>query len=576
MERAIKKIPTNIQGLDEILNGGLPAKRTSLVIGSPGSGKTVLGVELLYRGALKGKPGIFLGFEESAETIRENAATMGWDIAALEKENKLFIMQGQIEPGAVINGEFSIKPLLAIISGKAKEIGAKVVVLDALDVLLRIYPDHQRVRSELHTLSNWFHNEGLSALITLKPSKSAPRIMFQDFFYSMSDFVLSLDARVNQQVTTRRLRVVKYRGSGFERNECPYVISANGIRIIPISTVLLRHKAFGSRVSSGVPRLDVLLGGGYYRGSCILLAGEPGTGKTILASSFTQEACGNNDKVFYLSFEESREAISANVLNIGIDLEKFHQSGMLKFLASLPEAMGVEEHLHLVISEVEQFNPHHFILDALSAVERFGGQEAAFDYMIRLLNFLKERGTTFLITNQTTGDKSKIEISGSGISSMIDSVIFINYKQEEGELNRTIQVLKSRGSAHSNQIREFIISDNGLHIVDVYIGPAGVATGTVRKTQESRDAIARRLKENELKIKKAELAQLRAQAAAEKSRQQAEIIAAEAALTALQLESEINQQTRQDLVEMRGGDLSSRRSRKKTTKRSTGKKRSKK
>ncbi len=576
MGKSIKKIPTNIQGLDEILQGGLPAKRISLVLGSPGSGKTVLGVELLYRGALQGQPGIFFGFEESADAIRENGATMGWDLAALEKENKLFIMQGQIDPEAVINGEFSIKPLLAIISGKAKEMGAKVIVLDALDVLLRIYLEPQRVRAELHTLNNWFNSQGITVVITLKPSENVPRMMFQDFFYSMSDFVLSLDARVTQQVATRRLRVVKYRGSGFERNECPYVISRNGIRIIPISTVLLKHKAFGDRVSSGIPLLDTLLGGGYYSGSCILLAGEPGTGKTILASAFAQEACNNNKKVFYLSFEESRESIAANVRGVGIDLEKPHQSGMLQFLASMPESMGAEEHLHLVMSKVEQFNPQHFILDALSAVERFGGTEAAFDYMIRLLNFLKARGTTFFITNQTTGDKSKIELSGSGISSMIDSVVFIKYKPEEGELNRTIEVLKSRGSAHSNQVREFIISDNGLNIVDVYIGSAGVATGTVRKKQEARDAIANRLRKNELKIKTAGLAQLRAKATAEKSRQQAEILAAEAAVTALQLELDINQQIKTDQIEIRSEIVVPIPAQKKSTKRTTTSKGSKK
>lgn len=550
----ILKTPTHVQGLDDILRGGFPAKRTSLVTGSHGSGKTTMGIEFLYRGALAGEPGIFFGFEESEDAIRENAATMGWDLAAQEKENKFFVMQGQLDADT-INGDFSLKPLLAIISGKAKAMGAKRIVLDALDVLFLIYPDYQRVRAELHILSEWLSEEGMTVLITQKPSENTPRMQFQDFFFSMSDCVISMDARINQQVATRRLRVVKYRGSGFERNECPYVITDQGIRLIPISRISLRHKAFGARISSGVLRLDGMLGGGFYRGSCNLLAGEPRTGKTILASTFVQNACKMKDKVFFLSFEESQEAVIHNVAGVNVDLKKYYDSGLLHFQSVIPESMGAEEHLMQIIAETEQFKPQHMVLDALSAVERFGGKQAAFDYMIRLLNFLKERGITLILTNQTSGNDAQLEITGSGVSSLIDTVVFIRYKQEDGELNRTIQVLKSRGSAHSNQIREFVISTSGLDIIDVYVGQSGVMTGTARKIQEAKDDLESRKRNTAVTIKTAEVSRLKALAAAENERRQAELLTAETVLASLQLEVDINQQRVEELNVMRDRNL---------------------
>jgi circadian clock protein KaiC len=492
-----------------ILEGGLPRGRTTVVNGASGSGKTLLGLEFLYRGALHGEPGIFIGFEEPPEQIRQNAATLGWDLPALEKQNRLFILDARLTPDVLRTGNFSLKGLLAIAAGKSRAMGARRIVIDALEVALRLFDTPRQIRNELHALNNWLRDSGLTAILTIRPPSRSGVSPSEDFFESMADCLLVLDARVTEQISTRRLRVIKYRGSGFGRNEYPYVISPTGLRMVPISTVRLRHKPLGEKISTGNARLDEILDGGYRRAACILLAGLPGAGKTTLAATFVAAACAPGERVLYIGFEESEAALIHNVTSTGIALQPHVEAGRLAFLTQFPEALGAEEHFMAALDRIEAFSPQHVVVDAISACYRMGGQRAAFEYLMRLLNLCKERGITVLLLNQLAASTSFAEISGNEISSMVDTVVFLNYQFSLGETNRVFQILKSRGSRHSNQKREYRITDHGFVVEDVYLGEGDVLTGAARQRQEERDRLETQRLAFEIQMKELELQRLR-------------------------------------------------------------------
>ena len=460
--KELPKVSTGIAGLDLVLGGGLPAGRVTLLSGGPGSGKSMIGLQCLLHGADAGQPGILVMFEERAAAVRQNASSRGWDLARLEKKNKLYLMDARLDPESVISGEFSIKGLLAILDQRIKAMRAKLILIDAADALLHLYDSPMRERRELYALHEWLLDRGLTAIMTVKtvPQEEAPsRYAFMDF---MADCVIHVDQRVTAQITTRRLRVIKYRGSGYGRNEYPFIIDENGINIIPITSNVLQHRPPGPKVSSGQAWLDDVLAGGYKCGTSILIAGTAGAGKTTLACVFTRAACLRGERVLYLNFEESAESMVSNMLSPGLALQPLIKSGTLVVRSYLPEAMGVEEHLFHALKDLDEFQPQHVVVDAISACERMGSDQAAFEYLMRILNACKERGITCIYINQTAGLDIVAEISGIGISSVIDTIVLLRHLPIGGAIVRQLIVMKSRGSKHSEQFHEFRITDRGV------------------------------------------------------------------------------------------------------------------
>jgi circadian clock protein KaiC len=457
-------VPTQIAGLDEILEGGLPRGRTTLVCGGPGSGKTVLGLEFLCRGAMAGEPGVFVTFEERAEAIRMNARSMGWDLAGLEKAGKIAIIEARLPGEEVLSGEFDIQGMLAIVAGHVKRIGARRIVMDALDVLLRIYDDLKRERNELFRLHDWLTDRGLTSVLSVKSHRDdADHVSQYEFLDFMADCVIRLDHRVVGQVATRRLRVIKYRGSGFGTNEYPYVFGERGIVLFPLTTAELTHQPLGSKVSTGLKGLDLMLDGGFRRASCVLISGNSGAGKTTLASTFAHAACRRGERVLSLNFEESKEALISGMLSAGIDLRPPVRARKLLIQTAMPESIGSDGHLIRTMEAIESFKPDHLILDAVSACLRMGSEQAAFDFMMRLLSLVKERGITSILTNQVNGILGgDEEISGIGFSSVVDAVVQLRFVETDQEVNRQIFIVKSRGSAHSNRRQLYIITDRGI------------------------------------------------------------------------------------------------------------------
>ncbi|HET7204268.1 MAG TPA: circadian clock protein KaiC [Steroidobacteraceae bacterium] len=457
----VAKASTGIAGLDEILIGGLPRDRTTLVGGGPGSGKTLLGVEFLYRGALAGEPGILLTFEERPESIRRNALTLGWDLAALERDGRLRILDGNLPTNIVTSGEFDIRGVLAILAGQVRDLGARRLVIDAADLLLRLFRDPHREEEQLIILHDWLLENPLTTIITVKtlqqPSDPANRLEY------LTDCVLRLDQRVLGQVSTRRVRVLKYRGSPFFSNEYPYVIGSRGLVLMPVSSMSLVARAVGPRFSSGVPGLDAVLGGGLFRGSSVLIGGSSGTGKTLLACTMAIAASARGERVLYVNFEESFESLASSVRSAGLDLDDALHRGNLQFLTAMPEAAGIEEHLCHIFEAIERQGSEHVFVDAINAAQRIGCEQAAFDFVVRLVAHCRMRGATCVLLNQTDPRHAIEQISGVGISSMIDALLTLRQVwPDDATHRRQLLVIKIRGTRHLHAWNTFQITDAGI------------------------------------------------------------------------------------------------------------------
>jgi circadian clock protein KaiC len=483
----LAKAPTGIQGLDEITGGGLPRGRPSLICGGAGCGKTLLAMEFLVRGAVEqDEPGVFIAFEETSDELTANVRSLGFDLDKLVEQKKLLVDQIVIEGSEIVeNGEYDLNGLFIRLGYAIDSIGAKRVVLDTIETLFAGFSNQVILRAELRRLFRWLKDRGVTAIITAERGEGA--LTRQGLEEYVSDCVILLDHRVTEQVSTRRLRVIKYRGSAHGTNEYPFLIDENGFSVLPITSAGLTHLASDERVSTGIERLDGMLGGkGLYRGSSILISGTAGTGKSSLAAHLAKASCERGERCLYFAFEESESQILRNMSSVGADLRLWTKKGLLRFVAGRPTASGLEMHLALMHRAIRQFAPRMVIVDPISNLADAGATRDARTMLTLLIDYLKVEQITAVFTSLTTGGDQQEE-TAVGISSLIDTWLLLRNIELGGERNRGLHVLKSRGMAHSNQIREFLLTSRGIDLLDVYVGNDGVLTGSMRVAQEARE-----------------------------------------------------------------------------------------
>jgi len=487
----LRKVLTGIQGLDEITGGGLPQGRPTLVSGGAGSGKTMFGLEFLVRGATQyNEPGVFMSFEETIPDLTTNAASLGFDLNQLVADRKLFLDHVCISRNEISEtGEFDLDGLFIRIADAVQRVGAKRVVLDTIESLFAELPNPGILRAEIRRLFGWLKEKGLTTVITAerdRPDKLT-RHGIEEF---VSDCVILMDHRILEEISTRRLRIIKYRGSTHGTNEYPFLIDQHGISVLPISSLGLDHPAPAVRISTGITRLDGMLGGqGFYRGSSILLSGTSGAGKTSVAAHFVDAACRRGERCLYFAFEESPRQIVRNMRSIGIDLEPWVKRGLLQFQAARPTYGGIEQHLLVTHKCVSSFKPSVVVVDPITNLLMVSTLHEVRSMLTRMVDFLKTQQITAIFTSLTAGSGS-LEANEADVSSLMDSWLQLRSVEVGGEMNRALYVLKSRGMDHSNQIREFLLTDDGLRLLDVYLGPDGVLTGSARMTQEGREKAA--------------------------------------------------------------------------------------
>jgi len=524
---SLEKAPTGITGLDEITGGGLPRGRPTLICGSAGCGKTLFGMEFLVRGATEfDEPGVFMAFEETAEELGQNVRSLGFELEKLVAKNKIAVDYVHIERSQIEEtGEFDLEGLFLRLNTAIEAVGAKRVVLDTIETLFGGFSNTLILRSELRRLFRWLKEKGVTAIIT--GERGDGRLTRQGIEEYVSDCVILLDHRVTDQFSTRRLRVVKYRGTTHGTNEYPFLIDEHGISVLPVTSLGLDHPASAERIPSGVPGLDAMLGGaGFYRGSSILISGTAGTGKTSLAAHFAHATCARGKRCLYLAFEESPAQLARNMRSIGVDIEPWLKKGLLRIEASRPSLHGLEMHLARVHKQVAEFAPDAVIVDPISNLVSAGSELDTQAMLLRLLDFLKARGITAMFINLTSGGNAW-ERTDIGVSSLIDTWILLRDIELGGERNRGLYVLKSRGMHHSNQIREFLITSRGIELQEVYIGPEGVLTGSMRAAQEARERAADQERRQLAERKQRELAMRRAALEAQIKALQAEFAATE-------------------------------------------------
>jgi circadian clock protein KaiC len=505
--KPLLKTKSGIAGLDAITGGGLPTGRPTLVCGGPGCGKTLFATQFIVNGIMQyNEPGLFITFEEKTEELTQNVASLGFDLEKLQRNKQLKMDHVHVERREIREtGEYDLEGLFIRLDHAINTLGAKRVVLDTIENLFAGLANESILRAELRRLFHWLKDRGVTSIITAEKGEGTlTRHGLEEY---VSDCVILLDHRVYDQVSTRRLRVVKYRGSIHGTNEYPFLIDNDGITVIPVTSVKLDKKVSSERVSTGIPDLDDMFGGkGFFRGTSILVSGTAGTGKTSIAANFANATCNKNEKCLYFAFEESPQQIIRNMKSTNLNLEQHVKKGLLKFHASRPALYGLEMHLATMHKLVKDFKPTTVILDPISNLTNIGTYHEVNSMLVRLTDFLQSEGITIMLTALTTGSTERLD---EGVSSIVDTWLLVRDIELNGERNRGMYVMKSRGMRHSNQVREFLITSKGLKLVDIYLGPEGVLVGSAREAQISIKRTGKDLEDQQEREKLARLRQAR-------------------------------------------------------------------
>ena len=514
--KLMSKSPTGIAGLDEITGGGLPRGRTTLLVGASGSGKTILALQFLVHGArLQDEPGIFVAFEETPSRIVANAETFGWNLPELQ-ERKLFFLDAQPAPDLVQSGTFDLTGMLAALGAKAAQMGAKRIVFDALDIVLALLSDPAAQRREIYRLHAWLLEHELTGIVTLKADSDDGGSISQPFGFMqfMVDCAVILNHTVVLGVSQRNLRVQKYRGSSFDENESPFLIGKGGFEVA-VTRTLGRGDAqvTNERVSSGVQRVDTMLGGGYYRGASVLITGFPGTAKTTLSGAFAEAACERGERTMFVSFDSDSNEVIRNLGSVGIRLNRFVEDGTLHMVSARTITGSAETYLVRIKTLAREHRARCLVVDPVSTLSKSGNELTAHSVAERLIDWSKAEGITLVCTSLLDEMSSQSEAgSPLQISTLADTWIHLNYLVQAGERNRGMSIIKSRGTAHSNQVRELILSDAGITVTDAYTAGGEVLMGTMRWEKESAErhasevaAVAARLSAGKLDAEEAEL-----------------------------------------------------------------------
>jgi circadian clock protein KaiC len=503
--KQLPKTPTGITGFDEITGGGLPTGRPSLICGEAGAGKTLFCIEFIVRGALEfGEPGVILTFEEKAEDLETNVTSLGFDLKKLQQNKMLAIDHVQIVRNEIEEtGEYDLDGLFIRLEHAINSIGAKRVMLDTIENLFGGLDNEGILRAEIRRLFSWLKDRGMTTVITAERGQgSLTRRGLEEY---VSDCVVLLDHRVFNQISTRLLRVIKYRGTLHGTNEYPFLIDEHGMSVLPVTSLLLNREVSPQRLSSGIPSLDNMLGGsGFYKGSAILISGTAGTGKTSIAASFAHASCLRKERCLLFAFEESPQQLVRNMRSISIDLREHIEAGLLTVQASRPTVYGLESHLVAIHKQVKEFKPKMVILDPVTNLTTIADKADVKSMLTRLLDFLQNQGITVVLTALIFNTDRDVQ-TDEGVASLVDAWIMVRDVESNGERNRTLYVMKSRGMKHSNQVREFVINDQGIELVDVFLGPGGILVGSAREAQQLTDATSVELRNYAVNQKDREL-----------------------------------------------------------------------